>query len=162
MPSRRRHPNLPGILTARGRAVQMHQVFLTSVELWCDVDKASWGHCDHGYPIFILKKGTPGQQVQLPETLLWLTLKGCVPVFREAGAQPTRAAGQPALTSASFQPHSSYNKVPCTRSLYPSCLQVVKVSHLRYPSLQLLPCCLTVAWLAQTLSVSELSQLSLI
>lgn len=107
MPSHRRHPNLPGILTARRRGVQMHQVFLTSVELWCDVDKASWGHCDRGYPIFILKKGTPGQQVQLPETLLWLTLKGCVPVFREAGAQPTRAAGQPALISASFQPQAT-------------------------------------------------------
>lgn len=31
-------------------------------------------------------------------------------------------------------------------------LQVVKFSHLSYPSLQLLPCCLTVIWLAQTLS----------
>jgi len=32
-------------------------------------------HSDCGYPVFIVKKGTAGQQIGLPQTLLWSTLR---------------------------------------------------------------------------------------
>lgn len=98
---------------------------------WCEVDRASWGHSDCGYPIFIVKKGTAGQQVRLPWDSSWSTLKGCPAELREDVCD----AGQPPLISLSpHTPHRSYNKVPCTHSSWYSLFSSCKISTSQPPS----------------------------